>query len=369
MMERNEILGIQDSKATNPVRIIQMAEVFLVTIMITLLMTGFGERAYAGEKESGYAMSPWRSSSDISTGSKSYQSDPASAYTLSGLNKQGKKFYQVLLKKGRKSTKKVKIKLNKSRKFKVSRASYRSGDCWYSKKIRAIDNICARAAWAVTADQPDLYWIDSYNWSYLYYYSKSKSTVSIKIVAIIFKPVSYYSGAKKELQQVKNVVKAVSASIMQNRPDASRYTTARLIYEYLASTASYGYASGTEHSPAGILLDKYGHVGVCDGYSQAFKMICDACGIPCKLVSSECYQHAWNMLQLENGVWYGIDVTWGDDGGLSDISYRWFMYGQNEVVSGAHPGREIHSYIDRSGETFIEFQLPALAESTLAYAS
>ncbi len=361
--------GTHVEKVRGRIRIIQMAEVFLFTIMITLSLAGFCENAFAREEESGYAMSPWRSTSDFDVGDKSYRSDPASAYTLSGLNNQGKKFYQTLLKKGKKSTKKVKIKLNKKVKLKVSRASYKSGGCWYSNKIKAIDKICARAAWAVTADQPDLYWIDSYDWSYLYYYKKSKSTVSIKIVTIVFKPVPYYVRAKKEMKQVKSVVKAVSASIMQNRSDASRYTTARLIYEYLASTASYGFATGSEHSPAGILLDKYGHVGVCDGYAQAFKMICDACGIPCKLVSSEYYRHAWNMVQLENGVWYGVDVTWGDDGALSDISYRWFMYGQNEVTSGAHPGREIHSYTDKSGETFIEFQLPALAETTLAYAA
>ncbi len=367
MMERYESSVKYEVKETAPIWQAHITRIFLIMFVLMLLTTGLGEDAFAREAESGYAYSPWKSTADVSIGKKNKKSNNVYGYTLSSLNKQGRKYYKALLKKGKKSAKKVKMKLGKKCKIKVSRADYTSGICWYDQRITTMDLVCFQAGCAVASDNPDLYWVDHYEWSYLYYYKKSKSSVSIQIVGVVFRPRQYYAGAKNELNQVKSVVNNVAANIMATRPDASRYTTARMIYEYLASVASYGNASGTEYSPAGALLGKYSNIAVCNGYALAFKMLCDACNIPCRYVGSEYYEHAWNMVQLEDGAWYGVDVTWGDNGSLADISYRWFMYGQNEVNSGAHAGREIHAYSDNRGMTCIEFALPALAPTTLLY--
>lgn len=49
---------------------------------------------------------------------------------------------------------------------------------------------------------------------------------------------------------------------------------------------------------------------VCQGYSYAFKMICDELGIPCTVGSGD--GHMWNYVQTEDGNWYAIDATWND---------------------------------------------------------
>ena len=58
---------------------------------------------------------------------------------------------------------------------------------------------------------------------------------------------------------------------------------------------------------------------VCEGYSRAFKVLCDELGIPCVLtegsakgsVSETPGAHMWNYVQLD-GSWYAVDVTWND---------------------------------------------------------
>lgn len=58
---------------------------------------------------------------------------------------------------------------------------------------------------------------------------------------------------------------------------------------------------------------------VCDGYTRAFKVLCDRLGIGCVLengyakttLQSEGGFHMWNAAQIGTD-WYGVDVTWND---------------------------------------------------------
>ncbi len=104
----------------------------------------------------------------------------------------------------------------------------------------------------------------------------------------------------------------------------------------------------------------YGSVGkngpVCSGYSKALKVLCDKVGIPCVLVDGQANSggsisgHMWNYVQMENGSWYAVDVSWNDP----------LVYG----ITGAKSGYESETYflvgnttvID--GLTFIESHPP-----------
>ena len=60
--------------------------------------------------------------------------------------------------------------------------------------------------------------------------------------------------------------------------------------------------------------------GVCDAYSKAYKLLCEAAGINAERVTSEEGCHAWNAIQL-GGEWYQVDVTWDDpDGSTESVS-------------------------------------------------
>jgi hypothetical protein len=57
---------------------------------------------------------------------------------------------------------------------------------------------------------------------------------------------------------------------------------------------------------------------VCEGYSQAYYLLCRAAGLWCAYRSGlpEGIGHAWNMIQLDSGI-YNVDVTWSDGYGLA----------------------------------------------------
>ncbi|WP_408070676.1 leucine-rich repeat protein [Butyrivibrio sp. JL13D10] len=53
----------------------------------------------------------------------------------------------------------------------------------------------------------------------------------------------------------------------------------------------------------------------CTGYSNALSLLCELADIPCKEVIGYCgdVPHMWNIVQLEDGEWYEVDVTADDE--------------------------------------------------------
>lgn len=51
---------------------------------------------------------------------------------------------------------------------------------------------------------------------------------------------------------------------------------------------------------------------VCQGYAYAYKYLCNRAGLWCHTVSGGC--HCWNIIMLEDGSTYHVDLTWGDNG-------------------------------------------------------
>lgn len=74
-----------------------------------------------------------------------------------------------------------------------------------------------------------------------------------------------------------------------------------VLFEYLAAHSSYSaLIPGDEYEP------------VCEGYAGAFKVMCDALGVPCVSVFGGCNgapNHMWNHVQMDDGQWYLMDVT------------------------------------------------------------
>lgn len=95
---------------------------------------------------------------------------------------------------------------------------------------------------------------------------------------------------------------------------------------------------------------------VCEGYAKAFKVLCNLKDIPCRLVSGNAISkignkpesHAWNEVQMEDGQWYAVDVTWNDptDGTDNKVSGKenkyWFLLGQNDIVANNLTFAESH---------------------------
>lgn len=69
------------------------------------------------------------------------------------------------------------------------------------------------------------------------------------------------------------------------------------------------------------------HKIVCDGYATLFYRIMRQAGIPCRVIVSD--EHAFNIIKMENGKWYYVDVCWDDayTEGLNRYSYKYFLLG------------------------------------------
>ena len=88
-------------------------------------------------------------------------------------------------------------------------------------------------------------------------------------------------------------------------------TKARYLHDLIITQVYYPDLSDVvtlDHAPAGLFLNGR---AVCQGFSLAYKLLLDRCGISSTVVSSEEMNHSWNMVNI-GGHYYHTDVTWDD---------------------------------------------------------
>lgn len=71
-----------------------------------------------------------------------------------------------------------------------------------------------------------------------------------------------------------------------------------------------------------LLLGK----GICQSYSYAYQWLCHRAGLWCVTCSGDC--HCWNVIKLDNGLTYHVDLTWADSSGNFE---RYFCLTQSEI--------------------------------------
>ncbi len=109
------------------------------------------------------------------------------------------------------------------------------------------------------------------------------------------------------------------------------YSLLKQFHDYLCENTVY-VDSANAHNIAGPLLDGE---SVCEGYAKGFKLFCDLYGIPCMVVTGDgvtntgSEPHAWNVVRMEDGAWYAVDVTWDDQ--PDQIYYDFFLSGGDTV--------------------------------------
>ncbi len=211
---------------------------------------------------------------------------------------------------------------------------------------------------AFVYDYPEVFWFRTMRISYSV--SASGGYIGdyegvIEEIDII--PSEIYSGASDKISQYENAVDAVMNSFGITD---SRYDTLKNIHDYICDNAWYNiYAGQRAHSSEGFFIGDGGIV--CEGYAKTFKIICDRLDIPCVLVSGDAGgSHMWNYVQMDDGKWYLVDVTWDDqDTGIYDT---YFLAGSDTVgFEGVAIADERTEKNDFSGNGMFSFTYPALA--------
>ena len=202
------------------------------------------------------------------------------------------------------------------------------------------------AAAAFLMDYPSVFWIKSsgLSWRYsLYQDTQNTDEPYYCKVTVLNMTVNTTYNIGVSAQMVSDFDQAIEQAKQQIRAaagdHADHYELVAAIHDYLCDKLSYdtqaanGLGSDAydyAHVASTVFL---GHDGnykvVCEGYAKAFKVLCDEFDIPCALVigtgksGGSSGPHMWNYVRMEDGGWYGMDVTWDD----SIVSRDYFLSG------------------------------------------
>ena len=140
---------------------------------------------------------------------------------------------------------------------------------------------------------------------------------------------AYLEGRSDSLSEedtrLLSLARQVTASLVNG--GMSEYERVKAIHDYLAETVTYQETGPRSHSALGALED---HLAVCQGYTQAFSLLCYLSGVDCAYISGTATDlggrtepHSWNMVKV-GSAWYHVDVTWDDPTGGA-LSYDYFL--------------------------------------------
>ncbi|HZJ77951.1 MAG TPA: dockerin type I domain-containing protein [Clostridia bacterium] len=153
----------------------------------------------------------------------------------------------------------------------------------------------------------------------------------------------------------------------------SRYQICQSIHDGLARTVTFDLYSDYVNEATGALL--YGRASA-EGYSKAFKLICDYYDVPTMIVSGKkvssygVTNHMWNYVLMEDDQWYLIDCEWDDQTteAYIIIYYDFFLVGSQTYAVHLGGKKICESHLplgDFSGKGYKTFVYPTLSETSL----
>lgn len=177
---------------------------------------------------------------------------------------------------------------------------------------------------AAAEDNPYYYWFNGFSYSFSYYQDAVDAGYSVDVFNLTIK-ITIDTNSYKDFADVEakltELVNAVTAAPVNG---ITRYEKVKSIHDYICEINEYPEQQGTfsdgspwygpmAHQPTGVFLKGF---AVCEGYAEAFKLLCDREGIPCITVvgyaEEPTYGHKWNYVKMEDGKWYLVDATWDD---------------------------------------------------------
>ena len=181
----------------------------------------------------------------------------------------------------------------------------------------------------VCTDCPDIFYYAGYSIGGGNLYSGGKYVQSISY------NVGVYDASLYTSQNLPGYYNSLVQAVENVPVDLSnRYNFILSLHDYLADTVYYPDLNSSDyvmsaHDAYGALVEGR---AVCQGYSDAVKLICDYYHIPAVCISgtADGGGHMWNAIQMEDGKWYFIDLTW-DDQGTNRIYYDFFLVGTDST--------------------------------------
>lgn len=188
----------------------------------------------------------------------------------------------------------------------------------------------ANAVKALNRDHPEIFWLDDWR-------TEASGLGNDYVFTLNFNFADSWAApyGSRSISDDENAMNSQIAALagQARAAGSNRYDQLAFVHDWLTHNNLYNsYAAGLG-SPVGdstpweavSALDT-SLSPVCEGYSRAFKLVCDALEIPCVLVTGG--DHMWNCVQMEDGAWYAVDVTYDDP------VYSYNGLPQNSLTSG-----------------------------------
>ena len=192
-------------------------------------------------------------------------------------------------------------------------------------------------------DIPELFWIDPSNIHVQAegrYVHNLSGTYNIKLTKITITPRAFKEFAS--MDDLNKYRAKLENAVNEFMPSGNtRYEKLKNLHDSIASFTYYDEYAKFSSSAIGSLVEPG---VVCEGYSEGFKLICDRLDIPCVCVfgnynAKTNIGHMWNYVQMEDGKWYVVDVTWDDLDGHNgeEVIGTYFLKGSASMSANHTP--------------------------------
>jgi len=214
-------------------------------------------------------------------------------------------------------------------------------------------------------DHPEVFWFDdseievSVSTSTSYSYRKKIYTITVSKVKLVAPIRGEFSDAQSALEAQDFLSEQINNLEIEG---SDYYSKLKFMHDYISHNVTYNIESPFLDTAYGMFVSP--NEFVCEGYSEAFKLMCDREGIPCISVVGNVepetgMAHMWNYVMMEDGQWYGVDCTWDDlDSTSVPVKYQYFLKGSESYLSNHTPD-----------DTYITpgFVYPELCETDYVY--
>ena len=214
----------------------------------------------------------------------------------------------------------------------------------------ALMSACRSGIDSALFDLPELFWLDLAETSVGSINSSKRNwrtgKYDVTLTSISFTPMYYENfGSMESVMEYKEKL----SDAVENFPveGETRYEQLKSIHDYICKFTYYDVNSPFYSSPIGSLVEPG---SVCEGYAEAFKLMCDKLNIPCVEIIGNFNEdnteaHMWNYVQMDDGKWYGVDVTWDDTDNLygQELKYTYFLKG-SKTLSVNHTPADVYFY-------------------------
>lgn len=174
------------------------------------------------------------------------------------------------------------------------------------------------------------------SWEYLSENGSLKITFEYRYSKAVYNEKYYH--VKAALNKARNVVAKLISK------DMTDFEKEKLLHDYIINNTKYDYENYKKDTLPDESFEEYGclvlGIAVCEGYSEAMKLMCDLSGIECIIVNGKSINngtwegHSWNIVRID-GAYYHIDVTNDDpvaEDGSNLLTYYYFNIPDNEMA-------------------------------------